>query len=151
MCCYNSFHSSWKAFHQILEPGCRDMLPFSHKSINEFQHCFWVMRPGLFQFSCWLGLRSGLCAVQSNSSMPNSENHFFTSLALCTLSLSTLTCWNRKGSSPSCCHKVGSTLLSYISLYTLPLRIPLIKTVVLLKPCKSPRTKVHKRKGCPHI
>lgn len=26
--CYNSLRSSGKAFHQMLEPGCRDQFPF---------------------------------------------------------------------------------------------------------------------------
>lgn len=37
-CCYNNLHSSRKAFHKILDPGCRDLLPFSHRSINEVRH-----------------------------------------------------------------------------------------------------------------
>lgn len=45
--------SSEKAFHKIMEPGCRDLFPVSHQSINEVSHRCWVIRPGLqlaFQF-----------------------------------------------------------------------------------------------------
>ncbi len=38
---------------QILEPGCRDLFPFSHKSISEVQHWRCVLKPGsqsAFQF-----------------------------------------------------------------------------------------------------
>ncbi len=34
-CCYNSFRSSGKVFHEIAEPGCRDLLPFGHRRIIE--------------------------------------------------------------------------------------------------------------------
>ena len=58
---------------------------------------------------CSIGLRSGLCAGQSSSSTPNSLIH--TDLALCT---GAQLCWNRKGPSPNCSHKVGSVELSNI-------------------------------------
>ena len=35
---------------------------------------------------------------------------------------------NRKGSSPNCCHKVGSTELSRMSLYAVVLRFPFTGT-----------------------
>jgi hypothetical protein len=38
LCCPNSLHSSGKAFHQMLEHCCGDLLPFSHKSIREVGH-----------------------------------------------------------------------------------------------------------------
>ena len=38
LCCYNSLHSSGKAFHEMLEHCCGDLLPFSHKSIFEVRH-----------------------------------------------------------------------------------------------------------------
>ena len=46
-------------------------------------------------------LRSGLCAGQSSSSTPILENNFCMDLTLCTRELS---CWNRKGPFPNCCH-----------------------------------------------
>ena len=50
---YNSFHSCGKAFYKTFEPGCRDLLPSSHKSISEGRHWCWTLRHGLqlaFQF-----------------------------------------------------------------------------------------------------
>ena len=58
---------------------------------------------------CSMGLRSALCGGQSSSSTPISTNHFCMDLTLCTGALS---CSNRKGPSPNCCHKTGSTELS---------------------------------------
>jgi hypothetical protein len=72
-----------------------------------------------------MGLRSGLCADQSSSSTPISTNHFCMDLALCTGELS---CWNRKGPSLNCCHKVGSTESSRRSLYAVALRFPFTGT-----------------------
>ena len=62
---------------------------------------------------CSIGLRSGLCAGQSSSSTPNSLIHVFMDPALFTGAQS---CWNRKGPSQNCFHKVGSMELSNISL-----------------------------------
>ena len=55
---------------------------------------------------CSMGLRPRFSVGQSSSSTPISTNHFYTGLALCTGALS---CWNKKGHSTNCCHKVGST------------------------------------------
>jgi hypothetical protein len=46
-------------------------------------------------------------------------NHFYMDLALC---MGVLSCWNSKGPSPNCCHKVGSTELSRMSLYAIVLK-----------------------------
>lgn len=43
---YNSLYSSKKAFHCMLEHGCGDLLPFSHKNICEVRHGCWTMYPG---------------------------------------------------------------------------------------------------------
>ena len=56
---------------------------------------------------------------------PNPLIHVFMDLALCTGAQS---CWNRKGTSPTCSYKVGSMKLSKISLYTDALRVPLTGT-----------------------
>jgi hypothetical protein len=74
---------------------------------------------------CSMGLRSGLCAGQSSSSTPISINHFCMDLALCRGKLS---CGNRKGPSPNCYHKVGSTESSRMSLYAVALRFPFTGT-----------------------
>ncbi|XP_051528965.1 uncharacterized protein LOC127426291 [Myxocyprinus asiaticus] len=74
---------------------------------------------------CSIGLRSGLCAGQSSSSTPNSLIHVFMDLALCTGAQS---CWNRKGPSPNCSHKVGSMELSKISWYAEAFRVPFTGT-----------------------
>ena len=53
LCCYNSQHSSGKAFRYMLEHWCEVLLPFSHKSISEDGHWCWEIRPGsqsVFQF-----------------------------------------------------------------------------------------------------
>ena len=82
------------------------------------------LRSNLFQ-TCSIGLRSGLCAGQSSSSTPNSSIHVFMDLALCTGAHS---CWNRKGRSPNCSHKVGSMELSNISWYAEAFRVPFTGT-----------------------
>ncbi len=74
---------------------------------------------------CSIGLRSGLCAGQSSSSTPNSLIHVFMDLALCTGAQS---CWNRKGPSPICSHKVGSMEFSKISWYAEAFRVPFTGT-----------------------
>ena len=105
----------------MLEQCCGDMLPFSHKSNSEVGNWCWRIRPGsqsAFQFIP-MELRSGLSAGQSTSSTPISTNYFCMDLALCTGELS---CWNRKGPSPNCCHKFGGTELSRMSLHVGALR-----------------------------
>ena len=72
---------------------------------------------------CSVGLRSGLCGGQSSSSTPNSSNRVFIVLALCTGAQS---CWNRKGPSPNCCHKVRSIALFKMSWYAEALRLHFI-------------------------
>ena len=72
-----------------------------------------------------IGLRSGLCAGQSSSSTPHSLIHVFMDFALCTGAQS---CWNRKGPSPNCSHKVGSMELSKISWYAEAFRVPFTGT-----------------------
>ena len=74
---------------------------------------------------CLMGLRSGLCAGQSRSSTPTLTNHFCMELTLCT---GALLCWNRKGASPSCCHKVGSTKSFRMSLHAVALIFPFTGT-----------------------
>ncbi len=90
---YNSLHSSGKAFHK--EPGCRDLLPFVHKSISEVGHWRWAIRPRSFRpccssssQRCWMRFRSGICARQQTF-----PYQFFMDLPLCTGALS---CWKRK-------------------------------------------------------
>lgn len=38
ICYYYSLQTSLKTFHLILEPGCRHLLPFCHKSMSEIRH-----------------------------------------------------------------------------------------------------------------
>ena len=66
-------------------------------------------------------LESGLCAGQSSLSTPNSLSYVCMGLALCTGAQS---CWNRKGPSPKCSHKVGSMELSNISWYAEAFAVP---------------------------
>lgn len=47
-----SLETMGRAFNNILDSGCRALLPFSQKSSGEVQHWCWVIRPGsqsLFQ------------------------------------------------------------------------------------------------------
>jgi hypothetical protein len=69
---------------------------------------------------CSVGLRSELCAGQSSSSTRSRQ----------TISVWTSLCaWgNRKGPSSNCCHKVGSTESSRMSLYAVALRFPFTGT-----------------------
>ena len=64
---------------------------------------------------CSMGSRSG----QSSSSTPFLTHHFYIDFALCTGALS---CWNRKGPSPNCCHNGGSAESSRIGMYAVALR-----------------------------
>lgn len=48
--CNNSLYYYVKAVHQILKPGCGDLLWYSHKSISEVRHWCWLIRPGLNVF-----------------------------------------------------------------------------------------------------
>ena len=54
-----------------------------------------------------------------------STNHFCMDLALRTGALS---CWNLKGPSPNCCHKVGNTESSRMPLYAVASRFPFTET-----------------------
>jgi hypothetical protein len=72
-----------------------------------------------------MGLRSGLCTGQSSYYTLVSKNYFCMDLGLCTGALS---CWNRKGPSPNCCHKVGSTEWCRMSLYAVVLGFPITGT-----------------------
>jgi len=54
-------------------------------------------------------------------------------LALCT---GVQSCWNRKGPSPNCSHKVGNMKLSKMSWYAEALRVPFTGT-------KGPKTTPH--------
>ncbi|KAI4872673.1 hypothetical protein NFI96_021153 [Prochilodus magdalenae] len=74
---------------------------------------------------CSIGWRSGLCAGQSSSSTPDSLIRVFMELALCT---GVRSCWNRKGPSPNCPHKVGSMEWSRVSWSAEALRVPLTGT-----------------------
>ena len=39
------FCFSGKAFHKLVESGCKDLIPFSYKSISEVSHGYWAIRP----------------------------------------------------------------------------------------------------------
>ena len=80
-----------------------------------------MVKPSNSSQRCSMRLRSRLCAGQSSSSTPISTNHFCMDLALCMRAFS---CWNRKVPSPNCCHKVGSTETSRMSMYAVALRFP---------------------------
>jgi hypothetical protein len=126
LCCYNSLHSSGKVFHYMLERCCGDLLPFSHKRIVRSGTDVGLLGLACSRHSnssqrCSMGLRSGLGAGQSSSFTPISTNHFCMDLALFT---GVLSFWNRKGPSLNCCHKVGTTESSRMSLYDVALRFP---------------------------
>ena len=57
--------------------------------------------------------------------LTNLYGHVFMDLVLCTGAQS---CWNRKGSSPNCFHKVGSIKLSKNSWYAEAFRVPITGT-----------------------
>ena len=99
--------------------------PFFQKHICEVTHWCWTGRPLSLSSNssqrCSIRLRSGLCAGQSSSSTPNPLIHVFMHLALCTDAQS---CWNWKGPSPNCSHKVGSRELSNISWCAEAFRVP---------------------------
>ncbi len=108
ICCCTSLHSSGQALHKTLDPRCRDLLSFSHKSISEVGALMsdskgWLtVGAGNSSQRCWMGLRSGLCAGQSSSSTPVRKSF--------------LMAW---GSWHNCCHKERRTLMLsiYLSIY----------------------------------
>lgn len=85
---YNSLHSSGKAFYSIFGM-CVGI--FAHSSRMAFissdvgkEDLAFNLFSSSTQRWCSMGLRSGLCLDQSNSSTPNSSSHVFMNLALCT-------------------------------------------------------------------
>jgi hypothetical protein len=110
----------------MLEHCWGDLFPFSHRALMRSGTD--VGQLGLARIRCCnssqrcsMGLRSWLCADQSSSSTPILTNDFCMDLALCTGALS---CWNRKRPSQNCCHNVGSTESSRMSLYAVVLIFP---------------------------
>ena len=72
----------------------------------------------------WWGWGQG--SVQASQVLTHrSRQNISIRTSLCTGALS---CWNRKGPSPNCCHKVGSTEWSRMSLYAVALRFPFAVT-----------------------
>lgn len=57
---------------------------------------------------CSMGLKSGLCVGQSGSYTPNTSNHDFMDLVLCTMAQ---VCWSRNAPFLNCFHKAGSIVL----------------------------------------
>ena len=55
---------------EILEPGCRDSLSFSHTSISLVVVDLAHSQPASSAQSCWMGLSSGLFAEKSHSLTP---------------------------------------------------------------------------------
>lgn len=88
---------------------------------------------------CSVGLRrSGLCAGQSSFSTANSLIHVFMDLTLRTCAQF---CFNRKGPSSNCSHKVRSMKLSKMSCYDEALRVLFTGTKGLSPaPEKQPHT-----------
>lgn len=65
ICCSNVTRSTGRAFHQSLEPSCRESLPFSGENIREVGRWCWPMRPG--SLSALLFNPKGLRSLQSCS------------------------------------------------------------------------------------
>lgn len=71
--CYYDHNTPWPRvfWHlkimSILEPGCRNLLPFKHKSISVVYHRRWVLRPG--SQSAMEGW--GKCSVQDSQVLPH--------------------------------------------------------------------------------
>lgn len=120
VCSYNSFNSSWKTFHKVF------MGIFDHSSKSTFVRsdtdvgleCLAHSLRSNSSQRCAIRLRSGLVVGQSSCSTPNSLNHAFMDLALCTGAQSF---WC---TSLNCSHKVGSMKLSKMSCYDETLRVP---------------------------
>ncbi|KAI4884676.1 hypothetical protein NFI96_030823 [Prochilodus magdalenae] len=71
----------------------------------------------------WLSVSTvSIGGGQSSSSTPDSLIHVFMERALCT---GVRSCWNRKGPSPNCPHRVGSMERSRVSWSAEALRVPL--------------------------
>ncbi len=85
-------------FSPDLKPGCRDLIPFSHKSLSEVQHGCQMMRSGSqLQFLLIPKVLDGaevraLCRP-AECFQTKLGKLFLDGAALCTVALS---CWNRK-------------------------------------------------------
>ena len=113
----------------MLKHCCRDLLPFSHKSISEVGHWCWVIRPdshSAFQFipRVFDRVHWGHGSVQASQVLQHQSQQNI-SVFTCT---GALWCWNGKGPSPNCCHKVGSTESFTMSLNAVALRFPITGT-----------------------
>lgn len=65
ICCSNVTRCTGRAFHQCLEPSCRESLPFSGENIREVGRWCWPIWPG--SLSALLLNPKGLCSLQSCS------------------------------------------------------------------------------------
>ncbi len=88
---------------RILDPGWRDLLPFSQKSISEVQHWCWVRKPGsqsAFKFiPKVLDMDWGQGSVQVSQVIQSHwGKHLYTGA---------WSCWNGKKTNTNCCLKVG--------------------------------------------
>ncbi len=94
-----------KAFHQIWERGCRDLLPLSHEGRVKSGH-------GLGD-KAWftVGVPVHPKGVRWRA-LCRPVTFFFFFLYGPGFVHGALSCWNRTGSSCSCCHRPGNTLLS---------------------------------------
>ena len=111
----------------MLEHCCGDFLPFSHKSISEVGHWCWAIRPGsqsAFQFipKVFDGIEArALCRpvkfFHADLDKPFLYRSCFVHRGIV-----------RKGPSPNCYHKFGSTESSRMSLYAVVLRFPFTGT-----------------------
>ncbi len=54
ICRYISPNSFGKAFHKILEAGCKDLLSFCRKSISDVGHRRWIIRSFPLHGTTWL-------------------------------------------------------------------------------------------------
>ena len=116
----------WEDFPLDVRTLLQGLLLFSHKSISEVGHWCWVIRPGsqlVFQF-----IPKVFDGVEVRA-LCRPVEFFHTELNKPFLygprfGHGALSCWNRKGPSPNCCHKIGSTESYIYLLYAIALRFP---------------------------
>lgn len=117
LCCYESPPASWKAFHNIVGPAAGDyLLPFIHSRFSEVETDIGWSDLAFSQCSSSSKVLDGvkaraLCSpvrfFHSKLRMPFLYGPWLVHGAL--------SCRNRAGPSPNCCHKLGIPILLDVS------------------------------------
>lgn len=121
----NMQQECWKRLcSRILEPCCRDLLPFRCRSFTEVRHRCQPIRPSLqlaFHFipeGVWWGWGQALCRPVKYFYKKKIKLNQTVSFWACFCVL-VLTRCNREGHSSDCCQRVGCTIIININSVTI--------------------------------